>query len=70
MATIRKIKALHFDDKNDPEMLARLNTLAPYMYRSVHDLARYIMTSFCDQKLSELNLTIDYSKSAQSAGAD
>jgi len=69
MAQIKKIEAINFNADRDPALLAKLNTLAPYMYRNVHDLARYILTLFCDEKIREFQITVDYSKSAQSASA-
>lgn len=69
MARVRKIQALTFRDKDDPELIAKLNTLAPYMYRNVHDLARSIMLEFCDKKIRELGITVDYTRATQSAGA-
>ncbi|MFA5553483.1 MAG: hypothetical protein WCZ89_06810 [Phycisphaerae bacterium] len=70
MAVTRKIHALHFDDKNDPRLLAKINAVAPYLYRtSVHDLVRYVLDSFCDKQILEHNITVDYSKPTQSAGA-
>ena len=60
MAQIRKVVAINFNGKQDPILLAKLNTVAPYLYRNVHDLTRYILMKFCDEKIRELNLTVDY----------
>ena len=69
MAKIRKIAALTFTWDREPELLAKLNSLAPHMYRNVHDLARYFMTSAADEKIRELDISVDYSRPTQSARA-
>jgi len=55
MSQVRKVESLTFNTDRDPELFAKLNKLAPQMSRKVHDLARYILTKFCDEKLQKEN---------------
>ncbi|MCJ7777636.1 MAG: hypothetical protein MUP16_04915 [Sedimentisphaerales bacterium] len=55
MAQIREIETINFNADRDPELLKKLNTLAPRMNRKVHDLARFILTKFCNEELQKEN---------------
>ncbi|MCK9243651.1 MAG: hypothetical protein WC877_03305 [Dehalococcoidales bacterium] len=70
MARIKIIDGITFKSKNDPVLMAKLNSVAPYLYRNVHDAARLLLNTILDQKISEYNITVDYSKSTQSPCGD
>ena len=58
MALVGKVQAVNFNDKQDPELLAKLNAVAPYEYRKVHTLARLILLKYLNKRIEELGIDI------------
>ena len=65
MAT-KRIEFLSFNTKENPELLAKLNAVAPYEYLPVHTLAKRVLMGFLDKKIAEYGITIDLSQPAGS----
>ena len=63
---IQKVKAVNFNNKQDPELIAKLNAVAPYEHRKVHTLARLILIQWLDKQIEEYG--IDIYESQQSGG--
>jgi len=57
---MRKVDHINFTRKRDPELLAKLNAVAPYQYRKVHELARAILLRYLDEQIRELGITVDF----------
>jgi len=66
MSTVRPITAINFSDKRDKELIQKLNAVAPYVYRKVHDLARQILLKKLNELIEEHGIDI-YDSQAQSA---
>ena len=46
---------------HDPQLIAKLNAVAPFMYRNVHDTARFLLTQGVDEKIGEYEINMsDY----------
>lgn len=58
MATVQKVEAINFNKKQDPELIAKLNAVAPYEYRKVHTLARLILLKYLNKQIEELGIDI------------
>lgn len=56
----KKVKQLTFQDKKYPELLAKLNAVAPYARRCVHNLAHVILEEKLDELISEYGISIDF----------
>ena len=63
---IGKVTAINFNNKDDPELIAKLNAIAPYEYRKVHTLARFILIKWLDKRIEEYG--IDIHECIQSGG--
>ena len=70
MATIKNIEGITFKAAREPELIAKLNAVASKLCRNGHDAARFLLNKILDQQIQELNIQINISKPAQSAGAD
>jgi len=58
MAITNKVESLNFNAKRDPELIAKLNAVAPYERRKVHTLARLILLKYLDERIEELSIDI------------
>jgi hypothetical protein len=56
MAVARKIEFLHFNLKENPELIKKLNAVAPHEYLTVHALAQRIMLQVLNQRIIELGI--------------
>ena len=54
----RKIEHLNFDIAENPELLNKLNSVAPYEYITVHALAQRIMLQQLDKLIAEYGITV------------
>lgn len=58
---IRRIKQVTFRYDQYPELLAKLNAVAPYQRRCVHDLAQVILLEKLDEIIEQNGIDIsDY----------
>lgn len=65
MATVtKKIKFLNFNIKENPELIKKLNAVAPYEYMPVHHLANKLLTKALDQLITQYKITSDQIQSA------
>jgi len=58
MATVKTIKQVTFRDDQYPELLAKLNAVAPYARRCVHNLAQAILLEQLDKLIAEYGIDI------------
>ena len=69
MAMARPVKAINFNDKRDPELITRLNAVAPYCYVKVHTLAKKILMENLDQMVANYGIDLNlYETQAARAG--
>jgi len=47
--TIRPVVCVTFDRRTEPDLIAKLNAVAPYFGKKVHTVARQIMTEKLDE---------------------
>lgn len=57
---IKRVVALTFDARVDRELIAKLNTAAPYYRKKVHTLAREILNEWLDNAIAQLGVDVDY----------
>jgi len=57
MAT-KTIKQLTFQQSQYPELLAKLNAVAPYQYLKVHQLAQAILLKHLDELIDQYGIDI------------
>jgi hypothetical protein len=55
---IRRIKQVTFRHTQYPELLAKLNAVAPYQRRCVHDLAQVILLERLDELIEQYGIDI------------
>lgn len=53
-----EVEHIHLSRKEDPELLAKLNAVAPYEHRSVHGLVKYLLDITLDKKIQELGIGV------------
>jgi hypothetical protein len=58
MAT-RKIEFVSFNKKENPDLIAKLNAVAPYEYLPVHTLAKRVLLGYLDKRITELNIPVE-----------
>jgi hypothetical protein len=64
MAKTIKIKFLNFSMKENPELIKKLNAVAPYEYMPVHHLANKLLMKALDALISQYGITSDQIQSA------
>jgi len=64
MARTRPIKNIRFSIKEDPELITKLNAVAPYMYRPVHDVVRVLLIEKLNELITQYGID-NYEVSAQ-----
>jgi len=57
MAMARKIENLHFNIRENPELINKLNAVAPYEYLTVHALAQRILLQTLNKRIAELGIS-------------
>lgn len=62
--TIRPVVAITFDRRTEPELIAKLNAVAPYYHARVHTVARQILTEKLDDIIRAQGINI-YEDQAQ-----
>ena len=68
MAMPRPVTAINFSNKKDPELITRLNAVAPFCYIKVHTLAKKILMENLDQMVERFGIDLNLYE-AQSARA-
>lgn len=64
---IKPVENINFTIKRDRELIAKLNAVAPYESRNVHDLVRVIILKYLNDKIEESGIEIDYQQLASAA---
>lgn len=64
MKRVRSIESLTFTIKQNPELIKKLNLVAPYQYRTVHDVARMILLEKLNELITQYGIE-NYEDSAQ-----
>ena len=64
MAKTIKIKFLNFSFKENPELIKKLNAVAPYEYMPVHHLANKLMMQSLDKLITQYGITQNQIQSA------
>jgi len=54
--------------KQDPELIAKLQAVAPYMYIKINPLAKKLLNEKLDELIAKFSITVDYSQPASVAG--
>lgn len=57
-----------FSPKQDPELIAKLQAVAPYMYLKINPLAKKLLHEKLDELIAEFGITVDCSQPASVAG--
>lgn len=57
MAVTKKIEFLNFNKKENPELINKLNAVAPYEYLTVHGLAQRIMLQQLDKLIAQYGIS-------------
>lgn len=66
----RPIKHMHFDAKNDPELIKKINAVARNKKRKPHDLARIGLNDWLDEQINKQGIdTLDAQGSPQKASS-
>ena len=55
---VKPIKQLTFQQKQYPELLAKLNAVAPHQYIKVHQLAQAILLKRLDELIAKYGITV------------
>jgi len=53
---------------DDPELIAKLQAVAPYCYLKINPLAKKLLHEKLDELIREYGITVDYSRPASVAG--
>jgi len=64
MAKTKNIEFLTFSMKENPDLIKRLNAVAPYEYMPVHHLANKLLMKALDQLITQYGITQDQIQSA------
>ena len=64
MAVTKQIEFLSFNKKENPELIKKLNAIAPYEYITVHALAQKLMLQQLDKLISQYGIVLDSTQSA------
>lgn len=64
----KPVDHINFTRKRDPALIAKLNAVAPYERRNVHDLVRLILLQRLDELINEYGIAVDYSQPAACVG--
>ena len=56
---IRKIEFITFNAKEHPDLLSKINAVAPYEYLTVHALAKRILLGYLDKRITELGIPVE-----------
>ena len=65
---IRRIKQVTFRYDQYPELLAKLNAVAPYQRRCVHDLAQVILLEKLDELIEQYSIDVYDSETQSTVG--
>jgi hypothetical protein len=65
---IKRIEFLSFNQKENPDLIAKLNAVAPYEYLAVHTLAKRVLMGYLDKKIAEYGIPQDQIQPAACAG--
>ena len=68
MAIVRKVKAVNFNDKQDPELIAKLNAVALHEERKVHTLTQLILLKYLNGQIEKFNIDIYDSQTQPTVG--
>ena len=62
--TIKPVVAISFDARTEPELIAKLNAVAPYFAKKAHTIVRMILTEKLDEIIQVQGIDI-YAMNAQ-----
>jgi hypothetical protein len=64
----QQVDHLNLCRERDKELFEKLNIVAPYARRNVHDLARYLLLESLDKLIANRGISTDYQQPASVAG--
>ena len=67
---IKQVVAITFNRVHDPELIGKLNAVAPFEYRNVHDLSRFILLQFLNQAIEQHGIDIHAAMARSAVGRD
>ena len=55
----KPVKFITFNQKAEPDLILKLNAVAPYERRSVHALAKIILADYLDKYIDENSIDVE-----------